>query len=185
VFCVAKYDVAFKLAVVKAYLNGQGGAKSIAEKFNIGSKSSVQQWVNVYQKLGKDGLERRFKNKTYSVQFKLDALNYKLRTGKSYQEVAIAFGMTERSLLAAWMKTWQKEGIEGLSKTKGRPSMSKKKSNKQKKKLTREQELENENELLRAENAYLKKLRALGIDIPSRLQKQNHESSRNSEKNSD
>jgi len=60
--------------------------------------------------------------------------------------------------------------------------MSKKKSNKPKKKLTRERELEEEIELLRAENAYLKKLRALGIDIPSRLRKQNHESSRNSEK---
>jgi len=55
----------------------------------------------------------------------------------------------------------------------------------QRKKFTHERELERENELLRAELAYLKKLRALGIDIPSRLRKQNYESSRTSEKNSD
>ena len=38
-----------------------------------------------------------------------------------------------------------------------------------KKKLTREQELEHENELLRAELAFIKKLRALGMDVPERL----------------
>lgn len=68
------------------------------------------------------------------------------------------------------MRIWNKEGIDGLSKPKGRPPMSKKK--KQKKNdntLTRAQQLEREIELLRAENAYLKKLRASGINIPSRL----------------
>ena len=34
-----------------------------------------------------------------------------------------------------------------------------------KKKLTREQELEHENELLRAELAFIKKLRAFGVDL--------------------
>jgi transposase len=62
------------------------------------------------------------------------------------------------------MKIFNEQGVEGLKpKTKGQPSMSKK-SNKQtkkeEKKLTREAELERENELLRLENTYLKKLRA-------------------------
>ena len=182
---MAKYDLAFKLVTVHAYLNGEGGYSYLSKKFNIPSTSTLRKWVKVYKKYGQPGLERQFENKTYSVQFKLDALNYKLRTGESYQDVAIKFGMTNPSLLARWMYTWQKDDIEGLSKPKGRPSMSKNKNNKPKKKLTREQELEKENELLRVENAYLKKLRALGIDIPSRLRKQNQESSRNSEKNSD
>src|SRR5699024_1755774 len=47
-----------------------------------------------------------------------------------------------------------------------------KKRNQKIKKLTKEQKLEREVELLRAENAYLKKLRASGINIPSRLRKQ-------------
>jgi len=90
--------------------------------------------------------------------------------------------MYNPDLIIAWMKTWKTKGVEGLSRPKGRPSMSKKKHNKPKKKLTREQELEEEIDLLHAENAYLKKLRALGIDIPSRLRKQNHASSRNSKR---
>ena len=182
---MAKYDFALKLAVVKAYLNGEGGYKALVKRFNIPSDSTLRTWVNAYKAFGENGLERNRKDKTYTVQFKLDALNYKLSTGKSFQDVAIRFGMSEPSLLANWYRTWSKEGIEGLSRPKGRPFMSKKKSSKPKKKLTREQEREKEIELLRAENAYLKKLRALGIDIPSRLRKQNHELSRNSEKNSD
>lgn len=35
---MAKYDLAFKLAVVKAYLAGEGGYKTIANKFGIPSK---------------------------------------------------------------------------------------------------------------------------------------------------
>ena len=182
---MVKYDPTFKLAVVKAYLSGEGGYVTLAKRFNIRSGKSVSQWVKIYQAFGEKALEWKSKNKTYSVQFKLDVLNYKIRTGKSYQDVAIAFGMTERSLIVNWMRAWKQKGVDGLSKPKGCPSMSKKKSNKPKKKLTREQELEKENELLRVENAYLKKLRALGVDIPSRLRKQNQESSRNSEKSSD
>ena len=52
------------------------------------------------------------------------------------------------------------------------------------KQLTKEQQLEKEVELLRAENAYLKKLRASGVNIPNRMLKQNPESSTNSERNS-
>lgn len=51
--------------------------------------------------------------------------------------------------------------------------------------MTREQALERENELLRVELTFVKKLRALGMDIPERLRNEKHESSRNSEASSD
>ncbi len=64
--------------------------------------------------------------------------------------------------------------------------MSKKKKPVQAKKIrTREQELEHENELLRAELAFIKKLRTLGMNIPERLKNETPESSKNSKKNSD
>src|SRR5699024_9590568 len=184
---MSKYDLAFKLAVVKAYLAVEGGYKLLANKLGIPSKQSVEKWVKTYKSFGESGLERRKSHKTYSVQFKLDALHYKLSTGESYQDIALKFGIHEPSIVANWMRVWQKGGIDGLNKPKGRPTMSKKKNklNKNTKKLTREQELEQENELLRAENAYVKKLRASGVNIPSRLRKQNLESSTNYEENSD
>ena len=130
---MAKYDLAFKLAVVKAYLDGKGGYVTLAKGFNIGSSKSISQWVKIYQAFGENALEWNFKHKTYSVQFKLDVLNYKMRTGKSYQDVAIVFSMAERSLIANWMRVWKQKGIDGLSKTKGRSSMSKKKKISQRK----------------------------------------------------
>ena len=62
------------------------------------------------------------------------------------------------------MKKFNEQGVEGLkSKSKGRPSMSKKPKNSKKRektKLDRVEALERENELLRLENVYLKKLKA-------------------------
>lgn len=184
---MSKYDLAFKLVVVKAYLAGKGGYQFLANKFGMPSQRPIERWVKVYNFFGESVLERKKSHTTYSVQFKLDALHYKISTGESYEDVAFKFGIHEPSIVANWMRVWQKEGIDGLSKSKGRPTMSKKKNklNKSTKKLTREQELEQENELLRVELAYLKKLRASGVNIPSRLRKQNLESSTNYEENSD
>lgn len=182
---MVKYDERFKQQVVDAYLSGEGGYASIAKKFGVLSKTNVRKWVSVFKQFGKDGLHRKKLQTLYPVQFKLDVLNYKLRTGESFESVALQFGIHEPPMIVNWMSSWQKEGIEGLSKLRGRPTMSNKPKNKQsEKKLTKEQQLEKEIELLRAENAYLKKLRASGINIPSRLLKQNAESSMNSEKNS-
>lgn len=167
---MSKYDFAFKLTVVTAYLAGEGGYKSLANQFSIANKSTVRKWVKVYEAMGESGLKLRRSHKTYSVQFKLDVLQYKLRTEKSYQDVALKFDIHEPSVIANWMRNWSKEGIGGLSKPKGRPPMTKKKKNNDNT-LTREQQLKREIELLRAENAYLKKLRASGINIPSRLRK--------------
>ncbi|MBD8069415.1 hypothetical protein [Bacillus sp. PS06] len=53
------------------------------------------------------------------------------------------------------------------------------KKNKNEKKLTKKQQLSKEIVLLRAENAYLNKLRASGVNIPIRQLKQNPGSSTN------
>lgn len=184
-FFVVKYDEGFKQNVVNAYLAGEGGYASLAIRFGIRSKTNIRKWVSAFQQFGKQGLAPKKGITNYPVQFKLDVLNYKVRTGESLEEVARKFGITEPPMILTWWRKWQIEGIEGLSKSKGRPSLSNEsKKNKNEKKLTKEQQLLKEIELLRAENAYLKKLRASGINIPSRLLKQNLGSSTNSEKNS-
>ncbi|MCC0628463.1 MULTISPECIES: hypothetical protein [unclassified Clostridioides] len=47
--------------------------------------------------------------------------------------------------------------------------MNKSKNTKEKNELTKEQELEYENQLLKAYLAFLKKLRASGMNVPERL----------------
>src|SRR5699024_3913868 len=160
---MAKYSGEFKIKFVTEYLYGNLGYKLLAKKYNMPSQTPLQDWVRVYKTQGMKGLERRKVKEVYSVQFKLDAIQFMLETGASYQETAEQFRLNNPSLIHRWMKTFNEQGIEGLNpKSKGRPSMSKKPNKKknEEKKLTREEELERENELLRLENAYLKKLRA-------------------------
>lgn len=165
---MAKYDFNFKLKVVKSYLNGDGGAISIAKQYGIPNHAQVQRWVNAYNTLGENGLKRKNKDTCYTVQFKLDVINYMIITKSSAQEVANHFRMNNSTLIATWKQKFLNGGVDALSKMKGKPPMNKNKNTKQKN-LTREQELERENELLKAELAFLKKLRASGMNIPERL----------------
>lgn len=78
-----------------------------------------------------------------------------------------------------------KEGIAGLEpKPKGRPSMSKKpkKDDQTKHEWSREEQLKRENELLRLENSYLKKLRAFRENPDTYLEKHKQRWHSNSKK---
>ena len=183
---MVKYDDSFKLSVVHAYLNGGGGFSAIAKKYDISHKSIVSKWVNAFEKFGIEGIQRKKKQNTYPLNFKLDIIQFYLKSGKSLKNVANHYGITDLTLITGWLCKFRKNGIDGLSQPKGRPSMSNKpKKQKMVKELTHEQKLEHENELLRAELVFIKKLRASGINIPDRLMKSKLESSMNSEKNSD
>ena len=86
--------------------------------------------------------------------------------GKSMTSVAIEAGIN-RGLLYQWARRYKQYGYDGLELRKGRkpkdPDMTKKAKPKELEQSDYEKLklLERENEYLRAENAYLKKLRAL------------------------
>ena len=113
------------------------------------------------------------------------------RTGASVTETALQFGLTNPPTIASWKKAFLQGGTEALDRPKGRPAMSdKNKNNKRKaykkdRKLTREEELEQENELLRLEVEYLKKLRAFQMDPDGYLEKHRQRYHTNSKKNTD
>lgn len=161
---MVKYSEAFKIKLVNEYLYGNLGYRSLSKKYHIPSDTPLKNWVKSYKAQGRRGLERKKNNKKYSVQFKLNALQFMLETGASYSETAVQFHLNNPSLIVSWLKVFREHGIEGLKpKSKGRASVSKKpnKPKEQGEKIgTRVEELERENELLRLENAYLKKLRA-------------------------
>lgn len=172
---MSKYSDEFKLQIVKEYVKGPLGFQLLAKKHSIPSKSVIERWVTAYKAYGKDGLQRKSKNEVYSVQFKVDVLHFMKKTGASYQDTAIQFKMNNPSLIANWNSIFQKQGIEDLlEKVKGRPSMAKKPksiSTTQEKELSREEQLELENELLRLEVAYLKKLKAFRENPDAFLEK--------------
>ena len=83
---MAKYSFEFKLKLVHDYLSGQGGLRFLAKKYGFKDSSQISKWINAYKELG-EGTSQS-KNKNYSVQFKLDAIELYLTTELSYQEVA-------------------------------------------------------------------------------------------------
>ena len=170
---MVKYSEEFKLQVVKEYLNGPLGFGLLAKKYKPLAFSQIQRWVRAYNEFGGVGLERKTKKQFYSVQFKLDVLNFMKRTGASYQDTAIQFNMNNPGLIADWKSKFLKDGVEGLERTKGRPTMSKKPktTTKQEKIMSREEQLERENELLRLEVAHLKKLKAFRENPDAFLEK--------------
>src|SRR5690625_2370547 len=123
---MAKFDLAFKLNIDETYLAGERDYLTIAKKHCMTSKSNIRKWVRIYLKYGRNGLEGKKKNKKYPVQFKVSVIEYKLRTGESFNNIALHFDIPEPSLIYSWYKLWQSKGIDGLSKPKGRPSMHKK-----------------------------------------------------------
>lgn len=187
---MSKYSEKFKFKVVREYQEGKLGYKLLAEKHGIKSHKQIINWVKNYERFGKEGLMRKKQNKTYSVQFKLDVLSFMKRTGASVLETALEFGLTNPSMITSWKKAFFEGGTESLNRRKGRPPMPDKANNKRNKnikennEMTYEQKLERENELLRLEVEYLKKLRAFQMDPDGYLEKHKQLYHSNLKKNS-
>jgi transposase len=152
-------------------------------------KTPILRWVKVYEKFGVEGLKRKKQKETYSVQFKLDVLSIMKRTGSSEVDTALQFGLTNPPMISSWKKAFLEGGFEALDRPKGSPPMSDKAKNKnskptEEKEMTNEQKLKRENELLRLEVEYLKKLRAFQMDPEGYLEKHKQRYHSNSKKTS-
>ena len=87
---MAKYSFEFKMEVVQAYLNAEGGYRYLASKYNIPAKRRIEEWVHAYREFGEEGLMRSRQNKKYTFQFKLSMVELYLSSEVSYQELALS-----------------------------------------------------------------------------------------------
>ena len=198
---MAKYSLSFKLKVVTAYLNNEGGYKSLAKKYGVKSSRQVLRWINVFKEFGKEGLCRKRNNTRYTSEFKLAVVESYLTSELSYRQIAFQYGLNNPPLIARWKSEFMKYGSNAfVERPKGRiPTMSrtdekakisthtKSRNQKKKKELTPDQAriLEPEKQLRYAqiENAYLKELRRLRLE-DARKMKEQQESLAVSEENS-
>lgn len=158
-----KNDLAFKLKCIRAYEEKGLGYKAIGNLYSV-NHSQVRLWHLFYQRYGIQGIEKRA-HSSYSSSFKLKVVKHLQTNPVSLVEACVKFNISRESVIIAWQKAYNTNGPDGLiSKPKGRKvimeNSSKKQSSKGSKPLTREELLE-ENEYLRTEIAFLKKLRAL------------------------
>jgi len=101
-------------------------------------------------------------NKKYTGEFKQMVVETMRKEGLSYREAARQFEIADHKRVAIWERIYLEEGPEGLyvdrrgRKSTGRPTKQLKPEV--------EEDLIAELQRLRAENAYLKKLRALILE---------------------
>jgi transposase len=97
---------------------------------------------------------------TYSPEFKLDLVRKVLDEGATPEQLAHEYKLSSGKLVRSWIRAYRRHGEDGLRpKPKGRPGKGS--SPPTPSEVSDLQRLEQENLRLRAENAYLKKLRAL------------------------
>ncbi len=158
-----KYDYTFKLECVQLVLENHHSAEYVSKLKGL-DESNIRKWVNFYNEFGKAGLLPS-QNRSYSIEFKMEVLKVIKQNYLSLSEACLKFNITSKSVIIKWQRDFANFGIDGLhAKPKGRPkSMSnfKRKKRKSDKPLSREEELLLENEALRCELAFLKKLQAL------------------------
>ena len=82
---MAKYSLTFKLKVVTAYLNGEGGYEYLTKKYGVKTTSQVRRWVYVFKEFDKYGLCRKRNNTRYTSEFKLAVIESYLTSELSYR----------------------------------------------------------------------------------------------------
>lgn len=184
-----KYSWEFKLECVEKYLKGEWAEKPDCTKTSDRAfHNKILEWTRRYKLYGVDGLKQKSVNKDWTAEERFELVSQVL-AGKSFREVAIPAEI-DSGLLYQWVRKYKQFGYDGLELRKGRkpkdPDMTKKAKPKELEQSDYEKLklLERENEYLRAENAYLKKLRALIVQkqAESSVKAKRQPSSEDSEK---
>ena len=167
---MSKYTAEFKLEVVQYYLTGKTGYMETAHHFNMPEWTSIQKWVRKYKEHGVKGLIKSEKS-SYSGEFKQKVIEYMHTNHLSLKETAYHFNLGNHNVVGKWERIYYEEGPRALYEE--RRGRSKKMSYKPKKKNLNkevEEDLIAENQRLRMENEYLKKLNAL---VQERIKREN------------
>lgn len=155
---MAKYDEQFKTRVVRAYLRGVDGIKTLAVEHGL-PYSLLRRWVQSYRVHGVAGLRRQ--SASYSASFKQAVLLKIRREGLSDTQAAVLLGIRSTGHIARWRAQYDAGGIDALVRKRRGASMPHKYPPKPAAKDMTHEELQQELAYLRAENDYLKKMKAL------------------------
>jgi transposase len=165
-----KYDEQFKFSAVETYLVGPAGFTKVAQQFEI-SASLLRSWVARYCLHGIAGLATR-KWSGHSAEFKLSVLKHMWDNKLSFRQSAAVFNLPNASHIGEWERRYRQSGFEGLKRRRNEDPRMKAPPNPPVRvpvdeKNCSHDDLIDEVKRLRAENAYLKKLKALVESKPS------------------
>lgn len=156
------YSKELKIAAIHDYLSGQYSLREIIRKYDIASDSTLRTWINEYNSHRelKDTSKGRTSSMTKGrktsreerIQIVLDCTG----NGKDYQKTAEIYEVSYQQVYQ-WVKKYENGGDEALKDNRGRNKVEAELSPDEKIRLEMKK-LERENERLRTENLFLKKL---------------------------
>lgn len=133
------------------------GSSAISSHLRVGRRA-VERLYLLWSVRGSDAVVNRSTKKHYTVATKLEVVQ-RFLAGEPRVELAREYGIPSPNLVSTWTRTYRRDGEAGLRpKPKGRPRKDPHAPIPEPTELER---LQQENEYLRMENAYLKKLKAL------------------------
>ncbi|KRE72073.1 transposase [Arthrobacter sp. Soil762] len=134
------------------------GARAVAKRLGVGTKA-VLRLYDRWRVRGDTALVTKPGNRVYSFEIKLNAVQRYI-SGENRIALAKEFELSSPHLITVWAGHYRAQGEEGLRpKPKGRPRTKPEAPAQPEPELQR---LRRENERLRAEVAFLGKVRALG-----------------------
>jgi len=184
---MSKYSFELKKKIVLEHLDTGISSKLLAKKYDIQSSRQIRQWIHNYNEFGDEGLKRSRQNQNYSFEFKLHMVESYLSSEVSYEELALANGITNYTILSRWVEAFRVAGPDGLRpRKKGRKNILDKPVKKNNTQPTVEnnvdtspehvKELEDELLKLRIENAFLKELRRLRLEDEAKMRERRESS---------
>ena len=166
---MSKYSIEFKLEVVKYCIDNHHSKYDAAKKFKIPSPTPIMEWKRKYKNYGIEGLIKQQKS-SYSGEFKQSVIEYMHINHLSATETAVKFRINTNSVLK-WERIYYEEGPQALyEERRGRKKNMSSKPKKKKLNKEVEEDLIAENQRLRMEIEYLKKLNAL---VQERIKREN------------
>lgn len=157
-----KYSKELKEQAIQDYLSGKYSQMEVSKKYGLPDRSVFKLWLNKYNghrekiRTPKGMKQSMTKGRSVALNEKLEIVQYCIDNKNNYKEAADSYQVSYNQVYQ-WVRKYECGGENALQDTRGRKKSEAELTPEDRIKLEMKK-LEAENERLRAENAFLKKL---------------------------